>query len=112
MDELCVKLNQSGIGGGDIGGHLINHLCYANDLCLISLSSAGRQSLLDLGSTYANEHVLTYNGSSSYSLYFKPKHIQFYAPALCVNKLEIHKVNQCKYLGIMVSTKNCYRVIA
>ena len=34
MDDLSIKLNQSGIGG-DIGGHLINHLCYADDLCLI-----------------------------------------------------------------------------
>ena len=38
MDDLSIKLTQSGIGGV-IGGHLINHLCYADDLCLISLSS-------------------------------------------------------------------------
>ena len=47
MDELSVKLSQSDVGG-DIGGHLINYLSYADDLCLISLSSAGMQSLLDL----------------------------------------------------------------
>ena len=47
MDDLSIELNQSGIGG-DIGGHLINHLCYADDLCLISLSSAGMQKLLDM----------------------------------------------------------------
>ena len=35
MDQLSIRLNRSGIGG-DIGGHLINHLCYADDLCLIS----------------------------------------------------------------------------
>ena len=35
MDDLSIKLNSSGIGG-DIGGHLMNHLCYADDLCLIS----------------------------------------------------------------------------
>ena len=34
MDDLSIKLNQSGIGGV-IGGHLINHLCYADDLCLL-----------------------------------------------------------------------------
>ena len=44
MDDLSIKLNQSGIGGV-IGGHLINHLCYADDLCLNSLSSAGMQKL-------------------------------------------------------------------
>ena len=55
MVDLSIKLNQSGIGGV-IGGHLINHLCYADDLCLISLSSAGMQKLLDICSTYATEH--------------------------------------------------------
>ena len=56
MDDLSIKLNQSGISG-DIGGHLINHLFYAGDLCLISLSSAGMQKLLDMCSTYATKHL-------------------------------------------------------
>ena len=40
IDDLSIKLNQSSIGI-DIGGHLINHLCYADDLWYVSLSSAG-----------------------------------------------------------------------
>ena len=79
MDDFRVKLIQSGIGRV-IGGHLINHLCYADDLCLFSLSSAGMQKLLDLCSTYATEHLLTYNGSKTYSLCLKPTHIKLYAP--------------------------------
>ena len=76
-------------------------------MCLISLSSTDMQSLLDLCSTYAIEHLLTYNGSKSYSLCFTLKHIKFHAPTMYLNKLEIPRVDQCKYLGIMVSTKNC-----
>ena len=52
-------------------------------------------------STYAIEHLLTYNRSKSYSLCFKPKHIKFYAPCFYLKMLEIPKVNQCNYLGIM-----------
>ena len=81
MDELGVKLNQSGIRG-DIGGHLINHLCYADNLNLISLSSDGMQSLLDLYGTFAIEHLLIYNGSKSYSLSFNTKHIKFHTPTI------------------------------
>ena len=106
MDQLSIRLNRSGIGG-DIGGHLINHLCYADDLCLISLSSAGVQSLLDICNSYAIEHVLTYNSNKSYSLCFKPKHIKFARPCFYLNWLEIPRVDQCKYLGIMICTKNC-----
>ena len=36
MDDLSVKLNCSGIGGY-IGTSFINDLCYADDLCLISV---------------------------------------------------------------------------
>ena len=87
--------------------HLINHLCYADDLCLISLYSAGMHSLLDICNSYAIEHVLTYNSNTSYSLYFKPKHIKFARPCFYLNRLEIPRVDQCKYLGIMICTKNC-----
>ena len=47
MNNLSVSLNHSGIGGS-LGGNLINHLCCADDLCLIALSSSGMQWLLDI----------------------------------------------------------------
>ena len=57
---LLTVTNQPGIGR-DIGGYLINHLLYADDLRLMNLSSASMQKLLDMCSTYAIEHFLTYN---------------------------------------------------
>ena len=44
-------------------------LCYADDICLISLSSAGMQHLLNMCDTYAKGYDLLYNGSKSYSLF-------------------------------------------
>ena len=38
MDNLSVAFNNSGIGGY-LGDAFLNHLCYADDICLISLSS-------------------------------------------------------------------------
>ena len=38
MDDLNLALNNSGIGGY-LGDAFLNHLCYADDICLISLSS-------------------------------------------------------------------------
>ena len=52
MNNLSVTLNQSGIGGF-LGDNLINHICYADDLCFIAFSSFGMQHLLDLCSVYA-----------------------------------------------------------
>ena len=106
MDQLSVKLNASNIGGA-IGGVLVNHLCYADDICLISLSSAGMQQLLNICDTYAKEYDLLYNGSKSYSLCFKPKCSIFNRPIFTLNHLNIPTVNQSKYLGIIISENNC-----
>ena len=42
MDDLSCALNRSNIGGRT-GGEIVNHLSYADNLCLICLSSAGMQ---------------------------------------------------------------------
>ena len=47
IDGLSDILNKSSIGGS-IGGKRINHMLYANDLCTVSLSSAGLQQLLSV----------------------------------------------------------------
>ena len=64
-DDLSCALNRSNIGGR-IGGEIVNHLSYADDLCLICLSSAGMQKLLNVCSNYATEHSLSYNANKSY----------------------------------------------
>ena len=69
MDDLSVMLNCSSIGGY-IRTSFINHLCYADDLCLISLSSSGMQHLLNICNEYATTQKLLYNGSTSFSLWF------------------------------------------
>ena len=40
IDALSDILNKSSVGGS-IGGKRINHMLYADDLCIVSLSSAG-----------------------------------------------------------------------
>ena len=70
MDDLSMHLNSSGIEGS-LGTAFINHLCYADDLCLISLSSSETsrmQQLLHICNEYAAEYQLIYNGFKSFSL--------------------------------------------
>ena len=47
IDGLSNILNNSLIGGS-LGGKPINHMLYADDLCIVSLSSAGLQNLLSI----------------------------------------------------------------
>ena len=81
MDDLSVSLDSSNIGGR-IGNIFLNHLCYADDLCLISLSPAGMQKLLSICSTYAIDHSLTYNAKKSCSLCFTPGTLNIGTPEL------------------------------
>ena len=90
-----------------IGHTFLNHLCYADDLCLISLSSAGMQMLLNLCPKYAVDHSLTYNAKKSFSLCFIPRTVKISRPQLYLNTLVIPHVSECKYLGIIVCQKNC-----
>ena len=76
MDKLSMTLNITAIGG-QIDCQLLNHLCYADDMCLISISLAGMQELLNVCHSYSIEHSLLYNANKSYSLCFKPTFIKF-----------------------------------
>ena len=105
MDDLSLMLNCSGIGGY-IGTSFINHLCYADDLCLISLSSSGMQHLLNICNEYATTQKLLYNGSKSFSLCFKKNTLKVSAPSFYLDQMKIPTVKQCRYLGITISTQN------
>ena len=91
---------------GHIGGEIVNHLSYADDLCLICLSSAGKQKLLNVSSKYATENSLLYNANKSYSLCFNANTRRFERPTLHFGQISIPNVTDSRYLGITISVKN------
>ena len=80
---------------GSLGGNLINHLCCADDLCLIALSSSGMQCLLDICDKYATRHQLTYNATKAFTLCFKPKHMKIGLPDFVLGNYVIPAVDKC-----------------
>ena len=79
MDKLSIALNNT-VSGSYIAGQLLNHLCYADNMCLIGISSAGKQVLLKVCHSYSIEQSLLYNRNKSYSLCFQPTSIKFERP--------------------------------
>ena len=69
IDGLSDILNKF-IIGGSLGGKRINHLLYADDLCIVSLSSAGLQQLLSICDQYCASHSLTFNVCKSVCMFF------------------------------------------
>ena len=107
MYQLSIKLNASYIIGGDIDGKLVNHLCYADDICFISLSYVGMQQLLSICDIYTKEHGWLYNDGKFYTLCFKPKCSTFNIHTFNLNHLNISNANQSKYYVIFINETNC-----
>ena len=99
-------LNSSNIVGR-IGNIFLNHLCDADNLCLISLSSVGMQKFLGICSKYAIDHSYTMT-KKLFSLCFIPGTLKFGRLALYImDDLQIPNVSECKYLGTIRCQKNC-----
>ena len=104
IDGLSDILNKSTIGGS-LGGKRINHLLYADDLCIVSLSSAGLQHLLSICDQYCATHSLTFNVRKSVCMFFKSK-----MNKLCDNvpvvlsRNTIDFVHETKYLGVIINS--------
>ena len=47
VNDLSECLNKSGVGGS-MNGTFVNHMLYADGICIISLSSSGLQRLLNI----------------------------------------------------------------
>ena len=83
-----------------IGGMLVNHLMYADDLLTFSPSSAGQQELLNICSDYGVEFDIKYNSSKSAVLICRTKQdrwLNFPVFKLSNNCFEVCK--KIKYLG-------------
>ena len=101
-------LNSFGIGGY-LGTTFENHLCYADGLCLISLSSNRMQQLLHICNNYSVDH--RYNGSETFSFFFQEKQSKKYFTIFFPWSNKNPKVKQCRYLGTTISNKNSDRKV-
>ena len=70
MDDLSVQLNKSNIGGNVDSGQLVNHISYADEMCLLSFSTAGMQKLLNICDQYSNDHSLIYISKNTMGMCF------------------------------------------
>ena len=64
-------------------------------------------ALQDNTFTNNTNHQLSYNATKSFSLCFKPYRIKIKPPDFALGEKVIPSVDQCKYLGIIISVKNC-----
>ena len=104
MDDLSVNLNKLQIGCL-YAGTIINHLMYADDLCIFSPSVAGLRKLTDFCAKYGELFNITYNAKKSFCMVIdnKPQDMNIFH---CIHLITIHYLihtTKCKYLGHIIN---------
>ena len=103
VDDLSIRLNKLNIGC-TIGGTIINHILYADDLVLISPSTHGLSKLLNDCQKYGIECDIVFNSKKSAIMFFKPAYMQnAIMPNFKINDEIIQVFNKYTYLGHIIT---------
>lgn len=98
VDDLSnMLLNCS--SGCFIGNKCINHVFYADDLCLMAPSPSGLQKLIDVCYNNSVEIDVLFNPKKSVCMVFKPKNYKLSCPRMKLNDNFLQYVSAFKYLG-------------
>ena len=88
MDELSSLLNTSRIGC-HINDVCINHVFYADNLCLMAPCVIALQKLINVCYQYSNEIDLNFNATKFFCIAFTLKYYKLLLPSLFINSLPI-----------------------
>jgi len=98
LDELSIQL------GCTVGNMVVNHLMFADDICVFSPSINGLQCLLNICGDYAAEHEITFNCNKTIGVLICPKKYKQPAPSdVFVNGVRVQFLDQVKYLGVWIN---------
>ena len=99
VDELSEELKKCNVGCNQ-NGHLINHIMYADDLVLISPSSAGLSQLLHECEKFGTRHDVKYNAKKSSVMIYRSMTLKgCIISNFKLNGMILHVVASYKYLG-------------
>ena len=84
----------------------MNHLFYANDICLMAPCAIVLHGLIGLCYQYSVEIDLNFKATKSYCVAFTPKLYKLALPSLHINNLPISYIHSIKYLGYVFSCDN------
>ena len=77
----------------------INHVFYADDLCLIAPCALALQELINMCCLYSIAIDLYFNANKSYCMIFTPRNYKLFIPPQYLNKLPVLYSDFNKYLG-------------
>ena len=100
MDDLSLQLHRQSIGCS-VGGTVVNHMLYADDIVLFAPSAKGLQKLLDISHTYGYNYDIEYNPSKSSIMYIDSRKAGN-ARSMTIGGKILNVVTAFSYLGHII----------
>ena len=100
MDDLSLQLHRQSIGCS-MGGTVVNHMLYADDIVLFAPSAKGLQKLLDISHTYGCNYDIEYNPSKSSIMYIDSRKAGN-ARSMTIGGKILNVVTAFSYLGHII----------
>ena len=93
--------------GCNVGGVMINHLMYADDLVIISPSAKGLQRLVDICAVYGQNHDILFNQDKTVCMYMPSgNHYYLNTTVVILNGIQLVFVRSYTYLGTVMTCDN------
>ena len=90
------------------GSCLLNHLMFADDLCVLCPSARSLQEILDICEAYAKVHGIVFNCKKCVAMTFRVKGMKHeLVPSLSLCNSQLAVVGQVKYLGVVIDSLLC-----
>ena len=80
----------------------INHVLYADDICLMAPTATAMQCMLDICYNYGLDNDVLFNPLKSVCMLFKPKEHKLYRSNIMIGTEVLKYVDNIKYLGIIL----------
>jgi len=87
-----------------VGNMVVNHLMFADDICVFSRSISGLQCHLNICGDCASEHEITFDCTKTFGVLFCPKKYKQPPPSnVFLNGVRVQFFDQVKYLVVWIN---------
>ena len=104
VDDLSDKLVESKVGCSIDNYLCMNHVMYADDICLMAPSPATLQELINICYDISIRYDSSFNSSKSYCMVFKPKSYKLSCPPFYMDSQVLKYADNIKYFGFTFSS--------
>ena len=95
MNGLMDELSNS-YAGCYINDKYINHIMYADNICLMAPTATAMQNLLDVCHNYGAASDILFNPLKSVCILYKPKYYKLFWPSVNINSEPLRCGNETK----------------